>query len=162
MCRDRYSIHGKTELKLLIVLFLIILFPHFYTDLQSQDIEGKSVKSFIRMSAGYSGIGIRMNDLITGESAELSTDRSYTIHLAAGDYQTRFFLDLLDPFTGTFETMSDSDPIFTISTCEGFIRTDIRLPGNNIGLLTIFNLNGEALFIRRVNVSGYWASHYSK
>lgn len=245
MYRDSYSISGKTELKHLTLLLLIILLPHFYNDLQSQDIDGKSDKSLIRMSAGYSdninsfdplviyydenatynfdgqldayklfntdaavtnfyvfgndatrqsisaipfsggapcclklglktaregdvviritevtgiysGTGIRLNDLTTGESAELSTDRTYTIHLAAGDYRGRFCLDLSGSLTGTGETITDAGAGFTISTFEGFIRTDIRLPGNNSGLLTIFNLNGESVYTRRIRASGFY------
>ena len=103
----------------------------------------------------FSEMGISLSDKVTGIDQDLLPDNEYSIYLDAGEYQNRFFLNLSNVSTGISGATTDNN-LFNIYSSHGILKADIfSLPGEN-GILRLFNLTGQLIFIRNIYAPGYY------
>lgn len=81
-------------------------------------------------------------------------DKDYIVYLNSGEYKDRFYLNLVSIPTGIDSPRPD-EPLFSVynshGTIKAYFKTDITGPGN----LTIRNLAGQTLFVKRISGNGY-------
>ncbi len=97
---------------------------------------------------------ISITDVVTGMTQDLDNDRYYKVNLAAGNYQHRFFINLSNLKTSVSETVYDTE-WFKIYSAHGILKAEIDLPECRNGLLKIYNLAGENLFVQNIRQPGY-------
>jgi len=97
---------------------------------------------------------ISITDVVTGLTQDLDNDRYYKVNLAAGNYQHRFFINLSNLKTSVPETVYDAE-WFKIYSSHGVLKTEIDLPECDNGLLKIYSLAGEILFVQNIRQPGY-------
>ena len=99
-------------------------------------------------------IYISITDLFTGVTQDLLFDEQYKVHLASGDYQNRFFLNLSNIITDIPDMVPEID-WFNIYSSKGILKAEINLPACENGALKIHNLTGQTLYIYEINQPGY-------
>ncbi len=97
---------------------------------------------------------ISITDAVTGITKDLLYNNQYKVTLASGDYQNRFFLNLSNILTDIPDIVPATDWI-NIYSSYGILKAEINLPTCEDGILKIFNLSGQVLFIRRIYEPGY-------
>lgn len=97
---------------------------------------------------------ISVTDVVTGITQDLDNDRYYKVNLAAGNYQHRFFINFTNLKTSVSETVYDTE-WFKIYSAHGILKTEIDLPECTNGLLKIYNLAGENVFVQSIRQPGY-------
>jgi hypothetical protein len=103
----------------------------------------------------FSEMGISFSDKVTGIDQDLLPDNEYSIYLVAGEYQNRFFLNLSNVSTGISGATTDNN-LFNIYSSHGILKADIfSLPGGN-GILRLFDLTGQLIFIRNIYAPGHY------
>ncbi len=98
---------------------------------------------------------ISITDLATGNSQDLASGQEYKVEVPAGDYTSRFFLNLSLKSTDIPEIIPD-DNWFKIYTSHGIIRTEINIPSLNNASLKIFDLMGDLLNVYKIYKPGYY------
>ena len=101
-----------------------------------------------------SGKKIFISDMATGTQHDLLNQNEYRVYLNSGEYKERFFLNLSTLATDIPDTGTEKE-IFSVYASHGvvkaFINTDITGPGR----LSVYNLTGQVLYVKRIFVSGY-------
>ena len=97
---------------------------------------------------------ISITDLFTGVTQDLLFDEQYKVHLASGDYQNRFFLNLSNIITVIPDMVTEID-WFNIYTSKGILIAEINIPPGENGDLKIYSLTGQTLYIYENNQAGY-------
>lgn len=107
---------------------------------------------------------IRITDVYSGKSEVLTTYNDFSVYLAAGDYQNRFYLNIYSLTTGSGETVFSEETLLKAWASNGCIKTRIMLPEGQNGKLTIVNQNGQVLLSRNIYESGSYElpSHYQE
>jgi hypothetical protein len=102
-----------------------------------------------------SDLGIHLSDNVNGARQDLQNGKEYRIYLPSGDYNSRFYLNLTSIATGIPEIPAYKE-IFSVYSTHGLLKASINMdPGKN-GILTICNINGQILDIRKILASGYY------
>ncbi|MCJ7449163.1 MAG: DUF2341 domain-containing protein, partial [Bacteroidales bacterium] len=103
----------------------------------------------------FSEMGISFFDKVAGIDQNLLPDNEYSIYLAAGEYTNRFFLNLLNTSTGISENTNETD-LIRIYSSHGVLKAEIKsLPGED-GILRLYNLTGQVIFMKNVHAPGYY------
>jgi hypothetical protein len=103
----------------------------------------------------FSEMGISLTDNVTGIEQNLLPDNEYSIYLAAGEYQNRFFLNLSNVSTGISGKTNDDD-LIRIYSSHGVIKAEINSPPGENGILKLYDLTGQVIFIRNIYAPGYY------
>ena len=116
-------------------------------------IDGYIVFRIIYAGEGLSGKKIYITDATSGAEYDLLDNKEYRIYLNAGEYKSRFYLNLSSVATSISETGSDEP--FAVYSLHGIIKTSINTVKTNDGVLTVYNLAGQVLYIHRNIGAGY-------
>ena len=103
----------------------------------------------------FSGVTIYIFDAVTATNNPLHPNNEYRVSLNAGDYNNRFFLNLSNITTDMPDFRSGVD-LFTIYSSNGILKAEIDLLQGENGILTIYNLLGQAILIRKIYESGHY------
>ena len=95
---------------------------------------------------------IYLTDKVSGIDQDLLPDKEYTISLGTGEYNNRFFLNFSNITTGTDDNIQKDD-LFRIYSSHGTLKAEINILEGK-GLLKIYNLTGQVLFIRTIFEKG--------
>ncbi len=98
---------------------------------------------------------ITLTDLIAGTNRDLTLEDQYSVYLAAGNYQNRFFINISNVLTDIPDFISDGF-LFNVYSTHGILKADIILSSDGTGILTVCNITGQALFNREIHASGYY------
>lgn len=88
---------------------------------------------------------ISILDVVTGVNQDLLNGHEYRINLKTGHYQHRFYLILSDALKTTIDHIPGDDG-FNVYSSRGILKVEISLPITGSGILTIYNLLGQAIF----------------
>jgi hypothetical protein len=98
---------------------------------------------------------ISLSDLVAGINQDLLPGKEYSLPLAAGEYNGRFFLYINSIPTGIDDVKSGGN-MFRAYYSGGVLKADINLVDPNDGTLVITNLTGRTVFIRNIYESGHY------
>jgi hypothetical protein len=98
-------------------------------------------------------VRVLFRDAVTGANVDLTASGSYRADLAAGVYENRFALAILKKTTGTGVLPDDEVP-FSAYSYGQMLRTTVGTVDGGEGVITIFDLGGRALFVRRITEPG--------
>jgi fibronectin-binding autotransporter adhesin len=104
-----------------------------------------------------SGLEIYFNDRVTGTSQDLIKDKEYSIALAKGEYNNRFFINLSKGtnITTNIPEKGKDDDFFKVYSSSGILKAEIHNLNEESGTLLISNLVGQILYREKVYESGY-------
>jgi hypothetical protein len=117
------------------------------------NIDGNIIFRIRDLGEELLGNKIFISDMASGTERDLLGNGEYKVFLKAGEYTNRFFLNLSAAATG----IPDTHPydMFTIYASHGIIKMKIGLMSQKFNLLTISNLMGQLLVIKKDLESGY-------
>jgi hypothetical protein len=101
----------------------------------------------------FLGTSILFIDSAGRARTNLFPDKEYKVSLLTGDYTDRFYIEFQDLETGINSSPEIADP-FNVYSSYGTIKVDIDMPGQDRGILQIYNLMGQLLYIRKIYESG--------
>ncbi len=96
---------------------------------------------------------ITISDVVMETKQDLLDNKIYKVFLPAGHYQDRFILNLSNTPTGISDPTDQAEHVI-IYSYDGILKTKINLPWFRDGMLTIFNLSGQALYKYKINSPG--------
>ena len=98
---------------------------------------------------------IYISDINTGAEQDLLPDQEYTVTLAKGEYLNRFYLNISNITTSSQE-ITNKPEMFRIYSSGNLLKAEVtRLDGVD-GTITIFNISGQKLLIKKVHEPGYY------
>jgi hypothetical protein len=100
-------------------------------------------------------INIYFRDAITGSNINMLTAQDYRVVLNAGDYNNRFSLAFLKSATGIGDHPA-SDRIFSAYESSGKIKVTVNTISGGEGVITIYDMAGRPLYIKKVYETGYY------
>jgi hypothetical protein len=106
------------------------------------------------MLAGWK---ISLSDTKAGVEYDLREGSGYRLFLEAGEHNDRFVLNLTPVATGIPEMKPDD--VFSLYSSHGLVKSYIDLEKTGEGVLKIFNLAGQLLFVERITETGYNEFH---
>jgi hypothetical protein len=117
--------------------------------------DGNIIFKICSLEGNLTDMEIYFSDITSGVKQDLLRDKKYEVNLEYGQYENRFFLDFRNIGTGiTDPTVMDG--LFNIYSSRGILKLEINsLPGAN-GTLTITNLNGQILLMKKYYDPGYY------
>ncbi len=98
---------------------------------------------------------ISILDAVKGESQSLLNSKEYLVNLKAGHYQDRFYLILSNAINTNVDMIQAEDGIKVYSS-RGILKVEINLTIAGTGILTIYNLLGQALLEYKIESTGYY------
>jgi len=98
---------------------------------------------------------ISISDVISGTEQELDSGSEYRVFLEAGHYQERFYLNLVNIPTGIPDNPGTVSEYINIYSFRGILKAEIDDPSFKNGILTIYNLMGQALYKYNIYEPGY-------
>jgi len=101
------------------------------------------------------GINIYFNDAVTRSFINMLTDEEYRVNLSVGDYNNRFSLAFLKSTTGIIDHPS-SGGIFSAYESAGKIKATVNAISGGQGVITIYDMTGRSLYIKKVYETGYY------
>ena len=116
-------------------------------------IDGYIVFRIIDSGEELSGKRIYITDVASDTEYDLLDNKEYRVYLKAGEYKDRFYLNLSSVATEIPETGSDES--FTVYSLNGIIKTFANTAQISDGVLTVYNLAGQVLFVERNIEAGY-------
>ncbi len=117
------------------------------------NIDGNIVFRIIDLVEELPWDKIYLTDLASGTENDLLSNKEYRVYLEEGEYNNRFFLNLMKKVTEPPDTSSNNNP-FTVYSTHGIVKAYINTDKISSGLLSIYNLTGQVLFTRRISDSG--------
>ncbi len=114
---------------------------------------GNVVFKISSLDSQLSGSGIYLSDIVTGSNQDLLDGKEYIVSLASGEYTNRFYLNITSTPTDINPVRSFED-LFRIYYSNGTLTAYITLNADN-GTLTITNLTGQTVFMKKIYESGY-------
>ena len=100
-------------------------------------------------------MGIFISDVVAKAEQDLLSDKDYRIDLEYGQYENWFFLNFRNFWTGIIDHAEEPD-LFNIYCSNGILRLDINnLPGSD-GTLTICDLTGQVLLVKKYYEPGHY------
>ncbi len=103
----------------------------------------------------FTGKLIYLSDVVTGINQDLKPGNEYKIYLGASEYKTRFFLNFTDKETAITEIPADNG-WFTVYASHGVLITDVDLPEGQTGIMTLYNILGQPVFMDKIHKSGHY------
>lgn len=100
------------------------------------------------------GYNIFITDVIAGTQQDLLPDNVFSVTLAKGEYNSRFFLNFSNLTTIVPKT-EDKNDIFSIYSFQGKIRATILNLQDKSGMLSVYNFSGKELFKEIIYETGY-------
>ena len=85
---------------------------------------------------------------------DLLPDKEFRVSLDKGEYLNRFFLNF-SPVITDIDNNTYTNDLFSIYSYKGTLRAEIKTLKADKGRLIIYNLTGQALFIKEVFETGY-------
>jgi hypothetical protein len=119
------------------------------------NIDGNIVFRIIDLVEEHPWEKIYLTDLASGTENDLLGNKEYRVYLEEGEYNNRFFLNLLKKVTEPPDTSLNKNP-FTVYSTHGIVKAYINTDRIGSGLLSIYNLTGQVLFTARILDSGYY------
>ncbi len=99
------------------------------------------------------GMRVYFRDKTTGANISMLPDKDYKVVLPAGTYNDRFSIAFLKSTTGIEEPESSSG-LFTAYASKGIVMATVWALENNEGVFTVYDLNGQSLFVKKVYERG--------
>lgn len=118
------------------------------------NIDGDVVFRLIDLADELSGREIFITDMTTGTEKDLLNNQEYRLFLKSGEYQGRFYLNLKAAATEIPDIRPDDD-LFSVYSSHGIIKSYINIERTGIGNLSVLNLTGQTLFVKRISETGY-------
>ena len=118
------------------------------------NIDGNIVFRLTDVAEELSGKRIFISDKSSGTEHDLLDDQKYKVFLKSGEYNNRFFLNLKSVATEIPYTRPD-DNLFSVYSSHGVIKAYINTEKTGAGNLSISNLMGQTLFVKRIPETGY-------
>jgi hypothetical protein len=118
------------------------------------NIDGNIVFRIIDVAEELSGKKIFISDKASGTEHDLLNDQKYKVFLKSGEYMDRFFLNLKSVATEIPDIGPDDD-LFSVYSSHGVIKAYINTDRTGAGNLSISNLTGQILFVKRIFEMGY-------
>jgi hypothetical protein len=118
------------------------------------NFDGNIIFRLIDVTEELSGKKIFINDKTSETEHDLSNKQEFKIFLKAGEHTGRFFLNLRSVATEIPDTREDDD-LFSVYTSHGMIESYINTDKTGPGILSIYNLTGQVLFVKRIVESGH-------
>ncbi len=100
-------------------------------------------------------IRVVFRDAVTGTNTDLLPAGEYRVNLPAGDYNNRFSLAFLKSTTAVNYPDATS-PVFSAYNSGGLVKATVWALEGKEGLITVYNLNGSPVFVRRVFETGQY------
>jgi hypothetical protein len=101
------------------------------------------------------GVNIYFRDAVTGSVINMLTDQDYRVTLSAGDYNNRFSLAFLKNATGIDDHPSPGG-VFSAYESSGKIKATVNKISGGEGIITIYDVAGRPLYIKKVYETGYY------
>jgi len=98
---------------------------------------------------------IYISDITAVVEQDLLHDKEYRVSLNTGQYENRFFLNFLKIGTEIPDIAAD-DELFNIYYSSGILKLDIKTLPDVEGTLSIWNLTGQILLVRKYYEPGYY------
>jgi hypothetical protein len=119
------------------------------------NIDGYIVFRIINISDELPGMKINISDMVSGTENDLLNNNEYKVYLEAGEYKDRFFLNISEKGSEIPDTTSNNN-LFSVYSSHGVIKVYVNTEKTGSGLLSIYNLAGQALFVKKILESGYF------
>jgi hypothetical protein len=119
------------------------------------NINGDIVFRIINISEELPGMKINISDMVAGTKNDLLNNSQYKVYLEAGEYKNRFFLNLIRKGIEPPDTSSNNN-LFSVYSSHAMVKGYINTEKTGSGLLSIYNLGGQALFVKKILKSGYF------
>lgn len=107
------------------------------------------------LSLDFPEMRIYLTDVSSGTEMDILPGKEYKVSLSAADYKNRFFLN----FSNIATDIPDINPafdLFSIYSSHGILKANINLLSGENGILTIYNLTGQAILVRKIYEPGYY------
>jgi hypothetical protein len=118
-------------------------------------IDGYIVFKIIDISEELPGMKINISDMVAGTKNDLLNNNEYKVYLEAGEYKDRFFLNVSEKGSEIPDTTSNNN-LFTVYSSHGLIKVYVNTEKTGPGLLSIYNLAGQVLFVNKIIDAGYY------
>ena len=116
--------------------------------------DGCIIFRLIDVDANLSGKKIYISDMESGTEHDLLDKKEYTVCLNTGEYLNRFYINLSSVATVIPEIVPD-DRLFSVYSYNGLIKYFVNTDKTGPGTLSVINLTGQVLFVKRIYDSGY-------
>jgi hypothetical protein len=119
------------------------------------NINGDIVFRIINISEELPGMKISISDMVAGTKNDLLNNNEYKVYLESGEYKNRFFLNISEKRDEIPDTTTNNN-LFTVYSSHGVIKVYVNTEKTGSGLLSIFNLAGQVLFVTKIIEPGYY------
>jgi hypothetical protein len=93
--------------------------------------------------------------MLSGTENDLLNNNEYKVYLEAGEYKNRFFLNISEKRDEIPDTTSNNN-LFSVYSSHGVIKVYVNTEKTGSGLLSIYNLAGQVLFVTKIIEPGYY------
>jgi hypothetical protein len=120
------------------------------------NIDGNIIFKIRTLEGDVADMEIYLSDIVKDIKQELLNDKNYEVALTTGQYDNRFFLEFHRNIGTGIIYYTSIDDLFSIYCSHGILKLEINtLPGAD-GILTISNLTGQILLIKKYYEPGYY------
>ncbi|HUS86911.1 MAG TPA: hypothetical protein VMW76_06715, partial [Bacteroidales bacterium] len=119
------------------------------------NIDGNIVFRIIDIGEELPGMKINISDMVSGTENDLLNNKEYSVYLISGEYKDRFFLNVSGKITEIPDTSSNNN-LFSVYSSHGVIKAYINTDRIGSGLLSIYNLIGQVLIVKKIFDPGYY------
>jgi len=117
--------------------------------------DGYLIFRIVEINDGLQMNKVYLTDLNSGTEQDLLQGKEYKVFLNEGEYNNRFWLNFSSSATGVSEVNPDND-MFSVYSSHGLVRGYINTDRMGKGILSITNLTGQTLHIKKVFETGYF------
>jgi len=117
--------------------------------------DGDIVFKIDTLEGNLAEMEIYISDITAVVEQDLLHDKEYRVSLNTGQYENRFFLNFLKIGTEIPDIAAD-DELFNIYYSSGILKLDIKTLPDVEGTLSIWNLTGQILLVRKYYEPGYY------
>lgn len=117
--------------------------------------DGYIVFSLDYVEEELSGNKIFLTDLFSGIEQDLMNGSDYRVYLSEGEYNNRFWLNLSSEPTAVDDLPAD-ETMFSVYSSHGILKVFINTDKTGKGIMTVSNLTGQLLVVKKVVEHGYF------
>ncbi len=117
--------------------------------------DGYLIFRIVEINDGLQMNKVYLTDLNSGTEQDLLNGKEYKVFLNEGEYNNRFWLNLLPSATAVPEVIAEND-VFNAYSSHGIIRTYVNTDKTGKGTISVTNLTGQTLVIKKVLEPGYF------
>ncbi len=117
--------------------------------------DGEVIFRVSASEGSFTGKMIYLSDVVAGVNQDIKPGNEYKIYLSASEYKTRFFLNLSNVATDIPVLPADNG-WFTVYAYNGILVTDVELPEGENGIMTLYNILGQPVFIEKIYKTGHY------